>query len=94
MRSSQDQPWAALNRVELARDTKGNDVAQELAEAREKTEIAVAKANLLIQQREGTENDLALLRAELKRLTATVERLDASRSHPSSRGLSLVKSKS
>ena len=46
--------------MELARDTKGNDVAQELAEAREKTEIAVAKANLLIQQREGTENDLCV----------------------------------
>lgn len=72
MRAIEDQPWVALNRDELAEENKGREVAQELADAREKAEVAVARAELLIRQRAGTEGDLARVRGELERLRAIV----------------------
>jgi hypothetical protein len=73
VRQTEDQPWVALNREELARENSGSEIAQELAEAREKTEVAVARAALLIRQRAGTEAELARVTAELERLRAIVQ---------------------
>ena len=65
-----------MNRAELAIESRGDEVARELAEAREKTEIAIARANLLIQERAATEIELARVRVELERRRDIVERRD------------------
>ena len=65
-----------MNRAELAIESRGDEVASELAEAREKTEIAIARANLLIQERAATEIEHARVRVELERRRDIVERRD------------------
>ena len=74
--------WAALNSAELALENKGDEIARELAEAREKTEIAVARANLLIQQRAATQTEFTRITAELERLREILtRRTEADRPH-------------
>ena len=65
-----------MNRAELAIENRGDEVARELAEAREKTETAIARAHLLIQERAATEIELARVTVELERLRDIVERHD------------------
>ena len=65
-----------MNRAELAIENRGDEVARELAEAREKTETAIARAHLLIQERAATEIELARVRVELERLRDIVQRRD------------------
>jgi C4-dicarboxylate-specific signal transduction histidine kinase len=71
--SSDHGLWFALNEEELAIENSGDKIAKELAEAREKTAAAVAKANLLIHERRGSQAELARIRAELERLRAILE---------------------
>jgi hypothetical protein len=65
--------WFALNEAELAIENSADKVANELAEAREKTAAAVAKANLVMHERRGSPAELARIRAELERLRAILE---------------------
>jgi phage terminase Nu1 subunit (DNA packaging protein) len=83
MRVVEDQPWVALNREEIAAENKGSEVAQELAYARERAEVAVARADLLIRERAGTEGELARVRGELERLRAIVAPRESDHHGPS-----------
>lgn len=71
--SSNHDLWFSLNEAELAIENSGDKVARELAEAREKTAVAVAKANLLIEERAASRAELARISAELERLRSILE---------------------